>query len=160
VFVTSGAFFGSDIGSALAADGRCQSAANGARTTAALRNRKWQAWLSDGASSVVNRLTHGRKPYWLPGNILVANDWPQLTSFRLLHAIDVDESGTTLTAGPKSAVWTGTNANGMLLPERCAEWKVDGVTGSIGHAYAVGADWSFAGVSACIEGHRLYCIEQ
>jgi hypothetical protein len=156
VFVTSETFSGTDMGGALGADGRCQLAGSRQQTAPALRNRKWQAWVSDGSISTAARLTHGKKPYWLPGHILLANSWEQLTSLSLLHAIDVDETGKTLDPAPSFFVWTGTVPNGTAAPERCMDWSLEGSTGAVGNAHAKDSTWSFTG----FEGHPLYCIER
>jgi hypothetical protein len=157
VFVTSEAYSGDDIGGPFGADGRCEIKAAGAATKPELANRKWQAWISGGSTSAADRLTHGTKPYWLPGGILVANSWNQLVSGSVLHQIDVDETGATL---PPTFVWTGTRPFGDTSSDDCAGWQLGGTLGMVGKTDTRTGGWTSYVTLPCPEGHRLYCFEK
>lgn len=105
------------------------------------------------------RLTHGTRPYRLPNGTLVANDWVQLTSGALLHAIDRDETGAQV---GQEYVWTGTQISGQATPLNCRNWTIGAVDdkGTVGLANRSDSVWTNAGVAPCGSGHRLYCFEQ
>lgn len=161
VFVTSEVYTGEDLGGAIAADGKCTVRASAASTLPALAGREWQAWLSDDVAqaSASARLTHGTRPYRLANGSLVANDWTQLTSGALLHAIDVDEQGRVL---GQEFVWTGTTAFGQATPQTCTNWTLNGASnyGTVGQASAKDSTWTNSGAVTCGSGHRLYCVEK
>lgn len=161
VFVTSETFSGEDLGGAIAADQKCTRRAESPLSLPAIRVRKWKAWISDddASRSASSRLTHGTRPYRLPSGALVANDWVQLTSAALLHAIDRDETGAQV---GQEYVWTGTQTSGQVTPANCTNWTIGGAEnkGTVGLANRADSVWTNAGLAACGAGYRLYCFEQ
>jgi len=161
VFVTSDLYSGEDIGASIGADGKCTVRASLATALPILKNRKWQAWMSDDIvnTSASARLTHGTMPYRLANGTLVANDWIQLTSGALAHAIDVDEMGKTV---GQDFVWTGTQAFGQATALTCTNWSINGANnrGTVGIATRADSSWTNAGATPCGEGHRMYCFEK
>lgn len=161
VFVTSGVYSGEDIGAAIGADGRCNAYAALAGTLPRLVGRSFQAWVSDDLANFTAsaRLTHGTRPYRLVNDVLIANDWTQLTSGSILHPINITEQG--LTVG-QELVWTGTTALGAVTAKTCTNWSINGVdnTGTVGRANVTNSTWTNSGTSMCGIGHRLYCFER
>ena len=162
VFVTSDLYTSEDLGASIGADGKCTLRAALAGTLPALANRTYKAWVSDAnaSTSASARLTHGTMPYRLANGTPVANDWRQLTSGTLLHAINLDERGTEV---GQDFVWTGTTGFGQSTGSTCMNWSLNGAgnTGTVGGASAAdNSSWTIAGTAPCGEGHRLYCIEQ
>lgn len=161
VFVTSDVYTGEDLGAAIGADSRCTLRAALAGTLPVLANRTYKAWISDALAntSASARLTHGTMPYRLGDGTLLANDWAQLTSGTLLHAINLDERGNTV---GQEFVWTGTTAFGQSTGSTCTDWSINGAgnTGSVGGANAFDSSWTNSGTVSCGNAHRLYCIEQ
>ncbi|MDB5218048.1 MAG: 5-nucleotidase [Myxococcaceae bacterium] len=161
VFVTSALYAGEDIGAAIGADGRCNSDGSLNGVHPALAGRTWQSWISDDVANTTAsaRLTHGTMAYRLADGTLIANDWAQLTSGSLAHAIDLDETGKTV---GQDYVWTGTQAFGQATTQTCTNWSINGLTnrGSVGLASASDSSWTNAGAVFCGDGHRLYCFEK
>jgi hypothetical protein len=160
VFVTSEFFAGEDIGSAIGGDGRCAARAALSKNPA-IAKRQWQAWMSDDGANftAAARLTHGTMPYRLPSGVLLANDWAQLTSGALAHAIDEDEDARHVGA---DFVWTGTTTSAQRATATCTGWTINGTanTGTVGRTNAADSTWTNSGTVGCGEGHRLYCIEK
>lgn len=161
VFVTSESFSGEDLGGAIAADQKCTRRAESPLSLPAIRVRKWHAWISDDAANrtASARLTHGTRPYRLPTGALVANDWVQLTSAALLHAIDRDETGAQV---GQEYVWTGTQTSGQATASTCTNWSIGGSEnkGTVGLANRSDSVWTNGGVMPCGSGYRLYCFEK
>ena len=161
VFVSSELYAGEDIGGAIGADGRCNAFGSLAGTRPALRGRSFQAWLSDDLANFAAsaRLTHGKKPYRLVDGTLVANDWAQLTSGAILHAIDVTEQGRTV---GQDFVWTGTSALGARAAPTCTSWSINGAAnmGTVGRASVSDSTWTNSGAVSCQTAQRLYCFEK
>jgi hypothetical protein len=164
VFVTSRTFVGGDLGGLASADSICRDLA----TTAGL-SRSYAAWLSDSKASPESRFLKDGGPYILVDGTIVANNWRDLTSGRLRHAIDLTELGTPPPAieGCTGAVWTGTTeAGGLMDPAAtCGDWmdraagaSVQGSTQSTDH-------WSYFcagfGDGECVAMlATLFCFEQ
>jgi len=147
------------IGSIANADTKCQ-------TFADARNLggTWKAWLSDGAVSASARLTHAIVPYRLLDGTLVANDWADLVDGSLAHAIDMDETGASVTRNGLD-VWTGTDAAGAnFLDGSCANWtnaSVSNPQSAMGRSDATSQDWAQARMDTCDRTTpHLFCFEQ
>ena len=164
VFATSATYFGDlnqadgnpEMLSGLSlADARCQELAE-----AALLPGSYKAWLSTAAASPSTRFdTAFTGLYHLPKNgSIVAMGWKDLISGTLLHAIDSDESGTTI----QGNVWTNTLPDGSKADGGdCAGWTAnDDTTTTIGKSSAIDLTWTNLNNSQlCSSTFRLYCIE-
>ena len=158
VFVTSGLFNG-NLGGVSGADIKCNDAATGADL-----GGEWIAWVSTADELIVDRLNDVGPWYLVDGQTLVADNKGQLTAPdrepELHHAIDMTEAGGALSSG---LVWTGTKADGTLLPSRCSEWLSSspapayGYTGNLDQANRYWTDNLSGG---CNTQARLYCFEQ
>ena len=157
-FVTSATFTG-DLGGLNGADLKCQAAAE----TAKLDNAdRFKAWLSDTMEGPVDRFdTKFTGVFELPDNtVVVRAGWSDLTDGNLEHAIDRDESGTTVV----SAVWTNTGSDGKLVVGglNCNTWSNAGaLKGNIGLSDEATLDgtWTFGNAQFCSSAARLYCFE-
>jgi hypothetical protein len=171
VFVTSQTFLGSDIGGLTGADDICRQLAVNAGLSSS-----YAAWLSDSTGSPASRFPEDAGPYVLVDGTIVANNWTDLTSGTLRHAIDMTETGgpppaTTACAGAPGAVWTDTTPQGALenVGSTCGDWAdptgamaVWGST-SFMEKWSDGCfDVSNGGVAAPCGTERaaLFCFEQ
>jgi hypothetical protein len=154
VFVSSSTV-AADLGNALAFDDLC-------RRFAAARNLagEWKAWVSDGAGSVTARMTRANMPHRLLDGHTIANDWSELVSGYLRHAIDVHEDATV--ASSPVEVWTGTSTTGEQAQSlTCANWTTTHGTAIVGQSDMITAAWTFARQQYCsATGVHLYCFEQ
>lgn len=92
-----------DLGGLEGADALCQNAA-----AAASLEGSYVAWLSDFSNDAIDRITGDGPWYDLADQRVFANHAALSTS--PLVAIDVDETGETLSIGGR--VWTATSAGG------------------------------------------------
>jgi hypothetical protein len=161
VFTASTAF-GANFGGLAGADMQCQMLAQ-----AAGLNGEYRAWLSSTTESAGSRLSHAAVPYHLVDGTLIANDWSDLTSGSLRHAIDLNEHGgappgTSAVGGHD--VWTDTLPSGALnFPSStCGDWANPGAPGSLGdYTQQTGMYWTYKfNLSACSGTATLYCLEQ
>jgi len=119
----------------------------------------YKAWVSDRASTVSSRMSQATVPYRLLDGSTIARDWPDLTSGRLLHAINVREDTTTLSAGVE--VWTGTLGGGNLAPFYCNNWTTTQGSGMVGTSDLTSEAWTYAHQQYCSTPTvHLYCFEQ
>jgi hypothetical protein len=86
-------------------------------------------------------------------------DWPDLTSGRLLHAINVREDATTLSIGVE--VWTGSLPTGDRSSFYCSNWTTTNGTAIVGQSDATSIVWTYAYQQYCSTPTvHLYCFEQ
>ncbi len=143
VFLTSqngsgnlGAWPGAGGKTGLAAgDAICQSLAGAASVTGTFK-----AWLSDGTTNAVDRLT-GNGPWIRLDGVKVADNKADLTDGSLFTAINLTETGTYY---DNYGVWSGTTDDGIKTNNHCNNWTEGTVahTGSYGIAGTAGARWS------------------
>jgi hypothetical protein len=155
VFVTSQTWIG-NFGGPTAADGLCNTAANGKLTGT------FHAWLSDGASDARDHVT-GAGPWYLPSvdggaRALVAPDKKTLEQGALLHPINVDEAGRTAF----TSAWTGTDGTGLRTGVSCNNWSSGSgaMSGTSGVSNATDGKWSNNIGIGCVSLASLYCFEQ
>jgi hypothetical protein len=119
----------------------------------------WRAWVSDGFDTVSARMVRGTVPYRLFDGSTVANDWNDLTSGMLRHAIEVSEDGAV---SPPVEVWTGTSTAGDWASSlACGDWTTTHGTAIVGQSNMVNYAWTFARQQYCsAAGVHLYCFEQ
>jgi hypothetical protein len=167
VFVTSQIYTG-DLGGLLGADAKCQSLATAAHLTGTYR-----AWLADVDGSPSTRFSREGHPYHLVDGTLVADDWTDLTSGNLRHAIDLTETGgpppasvgicDTSPEASRYLVWTETGPDGSGGGDACGEWTDSLSEGSaVGGADMETSGWTldcFGGI-ACSGRAALYCFQQ
>jgi len=163
-FVTS-QLFSSDLGGLSGADAKCQSLAD-----AAGLGGSYVAWLSDTTTSASQRLSHLAGPYVLVDDAtVIADDWAELTSGNIQHAIDVTELGTAPPAGTNeclvdwnmAVVWTCTsNAGETECESACGDWTGQPGTCSLG--WVASSEFWSAGCNGdlCTGTAALYCFEQ
>ena len=178
VFVTSGTFNG-NLGGIAGADAKCQAAANS--SSSIVPPGSYLAWLSGTSFSPALRFTHSIQRYVLPGadEFTVANNYTDLTDGALLHAINIDETGSGVSpAGTPGTTWTATDADGTKVPflsgNRCDDNSVDGNVWTnsaalaqnvanqaiVGLTSSTSAGWSNIAVQTCDAPRRLYCFQQ
>jgi len=161
VFVTSGKWSG-NLGGLAGADTKCAAAAASASLPG-----KYKAWLSAGNSSALERLAHPAVPYIRIDNVVVATSWDGLVSKDLSAPINRTEKNMLVAVmptddcDPVAAVWTGTQPNGLGVPQTCSDWTTAGMaTGSFGLLTSTDAKWTAACQYLCETPARLYCVEQ
>ena len=154
VFVTSTTYDG-NMGGLSGADAKCQArAAAGGLANAA----NFKAWLSDGTTDAVSRVT-GTGPWGRTDGIKVADSKADLTDGFLFTSISRDEFGNYVTA----LVWTGSNELGTKQVNVCNDWTDNSGLGpqeATGHSNGANAFWSSWSNSACANTYPLYCFEE
>ena len=168
VFVTSQSVVGGELGGLTGADDVCRTLATGAGLSSS-----YAAWLSDDTGSPAARFPQDAGPYVLVDGTIVANNWSDLTSGMLRHAIDLTETG-----GPppmassvcgSDAVWTDTDTNGIVFGTgfSCDDWLNPMVSAAALGSTASTTEWTNACVLGsapsapiCGETAALYCFEQ
>ncbi|MBL8126878.1 MAG: hypothetical protein U0Z70_12160 [Thermomicrobiales bacterium] len=159
VFVTSTRPQG-DFGGLSGADGLCQGHATGAGLSGT-----YLAWLSDSTgASPSTRFTKATVPYTLVDGTVIADNWSDLTSGTLNHAINMTEDGGNITT-TSAKVWTHTSADGTtsteIPPEWCCHnWRSTSDVGTLGNASLASSSWSSDYYQSCSEKARLYCFQQ
>ena len=159
VFVSSGTYSG-NLGGASGANATCQSLA-----TAAGLGGTWMAWVSDSSGSPNRSFTKATIAYRLLDGTSIASNWTALTGGTLSHAIDVDQTGTSLAGATGSAAmtWTSTATGGTSMGDSCNQFtsSSSSATGQVGSCTGTGATWTNASTTeACSAMHHLYCFEQ
>ena len=170
VFVSSTTYTAA-LGGPAGADAKCQTVATAAKLTGT-----WAAWISDKSTSPSLRFSK-IGPYKLVDGTLVANDWAQLTSGKLLHAIDLNESGGPPPAGSGTycpaqplGAWSGTTSAGVYSTKDSCLGFTSGsfsLTSQVqyGDPKALDSKWTDggclnAGATYCAKLAALYCFEQ
>lgn len=162
IFVTSQVYTG-DFGGIDAADTICQSAAMSAGLQGTYR-----AWLSTNNESPEQRFIHSSVPYLLVDDTLIAADWDDLVDGELAHPIVLSELGTVPAPGTHPCtpvgvrvVWTGTTAQGTLLPDTtCTDWTGQGQA-NWGRIDDINASWTAYCILPCAGAEAaFYCVEQ
>jgi hypothetical protein len=160
VFVTSVSFNG-NLGGLTGADAICQAEADGPASIVPAGT--YLAWLSDGTDSPETRFAKSSHPYTLPDGTVIAEDFTDLTSGSILHALDIDPTGRHLGL---TYYWTGTNSDGTTAGDIviCDGWTADPVAnfyGMVGSIRRGPSLWSsgFA-QSGCTARNRLVCFQQ
>lgn len=170
VFVSSTTYTAA-LGGPAGADAKCQAVAVAAKLPGT-----FAAWISDKTSTPALRFSK-IGPYKLVDGTLIANDWKQLTSGTLLHAIDLTEtsgppptgSGSFCSTQPLGA-WSGTTPAGDFSTQDSCQGFTNGsgtFTSRVqyGDPKAVNSNWTYgeclnAGVTYCAKRAALYCFEQ
>jgi hypothetical protein len=166
VFVSSQTFIGGTLGGLAAADAACQQLAG-----AAGLQGTYLAWLSDDTGSPASRFPRDVGPYLLVDNLIIANNWQELTSGTLRSPIEETEFGASPPTTPSGcpgapvSVWSDTASDGTLADPlaSCDDWS-----NSVGETVILGGGdgslWSqtcrLQGLGACGASARLYCFEQ
>jgi cysteine-rich repeat protein len=165
VFVTSQKFTGG-LGGVAGADERCNTVAARAALPGA---GKYRAWLSSPTTAPFDTFFHSDLPYRLPDGRLVADNWADMTTSSLTHAISVTETGEVLVGGLPgcdaidSLVWTNTTQAGfMKIKAHCQGWTIAAAAanGAVGNALEIGPGWTDTCKVSCDATARLYCFEQ
>ncbi len=158
VFVTSASFKG-NLGGLTGADAICQAEADDPASIVPAGT--YLAWLSDGTDSPDTRFTKTAHPYLLPDGTKIAEDFTDLTDGSILHAIDIDPTGTPLGT---QKIWTGTDPDGTTAQSvmTCGGWVDPYVysKGMVGNTMETGTLWSSRAYDQCIRSHKLACLQQ
>jgi hypothetical protein len=174
VFVTSQAVVAGNLGGLPGADDTCRSLASNAGLSSS-----YSAWLSDDTGSPSVRFPQDVGPYLLLDGTIVANNWQDLTSGLLRHAIDHDEMGRPLSTAVGNIepfmVFTDTTASGTLstfskVGGSCNDWSdpmgTEIVIGTTQDADSQWTEWGSVGSGVamtpaiCSQSAALYCFEQ
>jgi hypothetical protein len=159
-FVTSARYSIAELGGLAGADARCAELASGSAAARTVKERRFLAWLSEGSVATwpLSRFVKGSGPYVRADGQPIADDWAGFASPSHLHAIDVDESGNSVSGA--TSVWTGTAADGTALTGTCAAWSASSGLGAVGSSAETSASWSHVTDLVCNLSARLYCVEQ
>lgn len=161
VFVTSQTYDGNLVGLS-GADMKCQVSANAANL-----GGEWRAWLSDYDISAESRVTRSTGAYKLLNDIVIADNWSDLTDGSIANPINVTELGTQLTG--TNRVWSNTGSNGKIYryPNNttydCNNWTDNtyATYGFIGYTDSKDNRWTtFGDTHYCAVKQRLYCFEK
>lgn len=159
VFVTS-ANYNTDLktagGGATGVDGAdkiCKTLADASGSVTAVKNKIWQAWLSDGIQSPATRTWWQGAYRLVNGTTVVANNWQDLTDYSIQNPINIDERGNTLSSG---YVATGSYSNGAMNANNCDGWTSP--TASAGMmGYLAYDDYTWGGANASGGGANFGC---
>lgn len=164
VFVSSTTHNG-NFGGLGGADAFCQARANAAGLPGS-----YKAWLSDATGSPSTRFVRAPGPYQLIDGTPIANNWADLISGALDHAINIDENGDPLPEPDAlNDVWTATTTRGdrYLIGNfvvDCENWSIADFDhfGALGTSSLADENWSVAGIAitCATRGNRLYCFQQ
>lgn len=156
VFVSSATQTGA-LGGLAGADATCQRLADSVRLAGTYR-----AWLSDGDQSPATRFTQASVPYTLVNGTEIAQNWADLTSGTLRHAIDLMENSSAVT-NPTTA-WTDTRKSGEAGTTglNCDGWTsiAAAEAGFYGSATSTASAWTSSYYFNCTSPRRLYCFQQ
>lgn len=157
VFVSSATQTGA-LGGLAGADATCQRLAESVRLAGT-----YKAWLADGSQSPGTRFTRASVPYTLVNGRVVANNWADLTSGTLRHAIDLMENSSAVTA--PTYAWTAALPSGAVDGSifTCAKWTSSDSSsgaGTYGSTTTANANWSAQYYEPCGNTRRLYCFQQ
>jgi hypothetical protein len=171
VFVTSSTF-DSNLGGLAGGDAKCQEAADSGGSI--VPPGTYLAWLSDSTGSPSVNFSRSTAPYVLPDGTPVAFGYADLTDGKLLHQIDMDETGAGVDGF--QFVWAGTFDDGTAslieagpaCLSNCDSWAHSVVVCGDGQVVNVGRvggvnGWSttFFGAHQCsAHGLRMYCFQQ
>ncbi len=159
VFVTNasygGRFSSGGLSGLSVVDNTCQSTADGLSL-----GGQWKAWVSSSTSSVSSRFTKSNAPYQLLDGTTIANNWSDLVSGTLRHAINLDENGNLISSS--AHVWTGTAADGSSTNYNCTNWTSNSSNGSLGDPNVATSNWTaLSGNYLCAgSDDHLYCFQQ
>lgn len=160
VFVSSSTQTG-NLGGLAGADLTCQGLAKAAGLPGT-----YLTWLSvSNGASPTTRFTKATVPYTLVDGTVVAQNWAELTSGALKHAIDRTETGTV--ASTPLNVWTYTLPDGtgtLFSNAQCQNWTSTTQTpyGIVGALQTTNHQWTVADMPppTCNTAQRLYCFQQ
>jgi hypothetical protein len=172
VFITSATFHGDLRGQGGGVDGLdgadriCAAAAS-----AVALDGTWLAWVSTSGVDALSRLPTNARWTLLDGvtEVFPSNDLIQLGP---RHAIDLSETGVTLSAagGASPNVWTNTDRLGRNSStgqsDACADWTSQAGVAGLGVVFnaalapRTGLSWTDTGLpQGCGASHHLYCFE-
>jgi len=156
VFITAGQY-SANFGGALGADDICQDAADDAGLGGTFR-----AWVSDSATTPLDRFDHEGGAYQLLNGTVIANDWDDLVDGNIAAAIGITELGSAINPAT-TTVATATDANGdrQEFNGDCLDWSTNSMnqTAGIGNEENT-VSWSSSGAVFCNTPMSLYCFEQ
>jgi hypothetical protein len=145
-----------NIGGLDFADAECERLA----ADACLGGGGWQALLSDGQTSGINRMSNSAPWYLVDGTTVIATGLDDVIANGPLAAIDRDEMGQLRTS---RQVWTGITAAGNLALNHCDGWT-DNTTsfqGKVGNnTNNAPGGWLDSAIISCDRAAHLYCFEQ
>ncbi len=128
-------------------------------TTASLPNpTSFKAWLSTNTVDARDRFAHDG-PWMRLDRARIAADLADLTDGFLHTALNLTETGIYMA---NFNVWTGTDASGLAVVDRCSEWTSGsaGVDGGSGVANFAGLAWTFSLPTGCdLLASHLYCLQ-
>jgi hypothetical protein len=146
------------FGGALGGDTQCQSIASDRQLGGI-----WMSWLSDSTTSPSARFSHATVSYQLldANKTIVTIGWAGLTSGTLSHAIDIDETGATLSG---AEVWTATDTSGNYdQAGACGNWQmpISTLSAYVGLTNMTDDTWTSKYLQFCADDYQhLYCFEQ
>ena len=158
-FVTSGEYSG-NFPRLKGADEKCNDLAE----TVGLRGN-YLAWLSDSENDAIDRFNQEGSYYDVKGN-LIARTFNDFLIGDLKSSIILTEKGEQVSSNSKA--WTGTGADGLRMGKiegvqpYCVDWTNEGAPLRSGYGSPPWKDlkWTDAGVSACNQKLRLYCLQE
>ena len=153
MFVTAETYAGA-LGSLEAADMYCRAAANSAGLTGTFR-----AWLSDGTTNAIDRITVDG-PWYTTRGELAWGSKTELPGAPLSPLLS--ESGGDVIGAGASGPWTGTDANGVATGQDCDGWTnaTSDASATLGTAKQDDTEWG-GGAAAlrCDAKAPLLCFQ-
>ena len=159
VFVTRAKFTG-NLGGIAGADQKCFEEG---KKVPGYAGRAFRAWISDGTSSIANRLPKGTKPYRRTDGSILATSFVDLTDGTLNLGPNLDQEAKPIEGGlTERAVWTATNKAGAGVTDNCNDWRsaASADLGAFGDSQKTNEEWTdYGSVISCSTEYHLYCIE-
>ncbi|MEO8798398.1 MAG: hypothetical protein ABI551_10970 [Polyangiaceae bacterium] len=152
VFVTSALYTGA-IGSANAADARCQE-----RAVAAGLSGSFTAWISDGTTNAYDRTADVGPWYTTRGELAFAQKSDLRNGSPATDLLDENANPASV-----DGAWSGTTAAGLASGNDCDGWTNAGagVGASIGSALGLDTSWGGDDTTATCDGKAaLICFQQ
>ena len=151
-FVTSTTHVPGSLGGTAMADAICN-----ARASAAGLSGTYVAWLSSSSSNVATRL--GSASGWVrtDGRPFAASR-EDLFAGRLLHPLEVDQTGALVTLTDQGVVATGTSMSGTTTGSTCSDWTSTAGQAGGGRLDSSLRGWTVGFLPSCANPSRIYCL--
>jgi len=154
IFVSSQKYTG-NLGGILGANAKCQNLAQQAGLSG-----DFKAWLSDDVQSASQLLIHSSEPYVRTDSQLIAYNWDNLVSGKLLKPINCDENNICQI---NDNVWSNTLQDGSKASNfPCYNWSYEQSSYQTygGSTASLDIGWTIGTNPYCNTKARLYCLQQ
>jgi hypothetical protein len=146
--------YDSNLGGIAGADAKCTQLASDAGLVGT-----YFAWISDGVTDPNSRFVKSSNPYVATiDNLVIADDWADLTDGTLDLSITYNEYGATVS----DSVFTNVNPDGTAkdTTNHCNGWGAGGTNANLGRSIYTSGLWTDYQTASCGTSERIYCFQQ